>query len=116
MVLLMSLLEVLDMSDSSWCLWFAVVYQKLESIHSAIQELQGEYNIPDKDPSLSLIYTFVEELREPYLTEACVGCTRPFIPPHLLKSIDVLLPEYPERSSEDANRCTTCIAVGDLIQ
>ena len=47
---------------------------------------------------------------------ACVGCTRLFQPAIILKSIGKQLPEYPERSLEDSSRCTTCIAVGDLIQ
>ena len=44
-------------------------YLKLESIHSAVQELAQEYKIPDNDENLDLIYGFVEDLREPYFDE-----------------------------------------------
>jgi len=39
---------------------------KLESIHSALQELQQEFNIPDDHEHLENAYKFTEDLREDY--------------------------------------------------
>ena len=37
---------------------------KLESIHSALQELQQEFNIPDDNLHLENAFKFTEDLRE----------------------------------------------------
>ena len=42
---------------------------KLESIHSALQELQQEFNIPDDHEHLENAFKFTEDLREKYLKE-----------------------------------------------
>jgi len=42
---------------------------KLESIHSALQELQQEFNIPDDYEHLENAYKFTEDLRENYFEE-----------------------------------------------
>ena len=42
---------------------------KLESIHSALQELQQEFNIPDDNLHLENAFKFTEDLRENYLEE-----------------------------------------------
>ncbi len=42
---------------------------KLESIHSALQELQQEFNIPDNHEHLENAFKFTEDLREKYLEE-----------------------------------------------
>ena len=39
---------------------------KLESIHSALQELQQEFNIPDDHEHLENAFKFIEDLREDY--------------------------------------------------
>jgi len=39
---------------------------KLESIHSALQELQQEFNIPDDHEHLENAFKFTEDLREDY--------------------------------------------------
>ena len=39
---------------------------KLESIHSALQELQQEFNIPDNHEHLENAFKFTEDLREDY--------------------------------------------------
>ena len=46
-----------------------VEYTKLESIHSALQELQNRYAIPNDDVDLDNALQFTEDLREPYLKE-----------------------------------------------
>jgi len=46
-----------------------VKYTKLESIHSALQELQNRYAIPNDDVDLDNALQFTEDLREPYLKE-----------------------------------------------
>ena len=46
-----------------------VEYTKLESIHSALQELQNRYAIPDNDVDLNNALQFTEDLREPHLKE-----------------------------------------------
>ena len=46
-----------------------VKYTKLESIHSALQELQNRYAIPNDDIDLDNALQFTEDLREPYLKE-----------------------------------------------
>lgn len=46
-----------------------VEYIKLEGIHSALQELQNRYAIPDNDVDLNNALQFTEDLREPYLKE-----------------------------------------------
>ena len=46
-----------------------IEYTKLESIHSALQELQNRYAIPDNDVDLNNALQFTEDLREPYLKE-----------------------------------------------
>lgn len=40
---------------------------KLESIHSALQELQQEFNIPNDHEHLEIAFKFTEDLREKYL-------------------------------------------------
>jgi len=45
---------------------------KLESIHSALQELQQEFNIPDDHEHLENAFKFTEDLRENYFEE--VNC------------------------------------------
>lgn len=42
---------------------------KLESIHSALQELQQEFNIPDDHEHLEIAFKFTEDLREKYFEE-----------------------------------------------
>ena len=42
---------------------------KLESIHSALQELQQEFNIPDDHEHLENAFKFTEDLREEHLEE-----------------------------------------------
>ena len=42
---------------------------KLESIHSALQELQQEFNIPDNHEHLENAFKFTEDLREEHLKE-----------------------------------------------
>jgi len=42
---------------------------KLESIHSALQELQQEFNIPDDHEHLENAFKFTEDLRENYFKE-----------------------------------------------
>jgi len=44
-----------------------IEYTKLESIHSALQELQNKYAIPDNDVDLNNALQFTEDLREPHL-------------------------------------------------
>ena len=46
-----------------------VEYTKLESIHSALQELLNKYAIPDNDVDLNNALQFTEDLREPHLKE-----------------------------------------------
>jgi hypothetical protein len=43
-----------------------VEYTKLESIHSALQELQNRYAIPNNDVDLNNALQFTEDLREPH--------------------------------------------------
>ena len=45
-------------------------YTKLESIHSALQELQQEFNIPDDDEHLETALILIEDIREEYLISA----------------------------------------------
>ena len=52
----------------------------------------------------------------PQEPQVCRGCGRPFQKAIRLQSILETLFVYPDRSLEDTTRCTTCIAVGDLIQ
>jgi hypothetical protein len=40
---------------------------KLESIHSALQELQQEFDIPNDHEHLEIAFKFTEDLREKYL-------------------------------------------------
>ena len=40
---------------------------KLESIHSALQELQHEFNISSDNEHLEIAFKFTEDLREKYL-------------------------------------------------
>ena len=40
---------------------------KLESIHSALQELQQEFNISSDNEHLEIAFKFTEDLREKYL-------------------------------------------------
>ena len=47
----------------------SIEYTKLESIHSALQELQNRYAIPNDDVDLDNALQFTEDLREPYLKE-----------------------------------------------
>jgi hypothetical protein len=47
-----------------------IEYTKLESIHSALQELQNKYAIPDNDVDLNNALQFTEDLREPHLKES----------------------------------------------
>jgi hypothetical protein len=42
---------------------------KLESIHSALQELQQEFNIPDDHEHLENAFKLTEDLREEHLEE-----------------------------------------------
>jgi hypothetical protein len=44
----------------------SIEYTKLESIHSALQELQQEFNIPDDHEHLENAFKFIEDLREDY--------------------------------------------------
>ena len=44
-------------------------YIKLENIHSALQELQNRYAIPNDDDDLNNALQFTEDLRELYLKE-----------------------------------------------
>ena len=46
-----------------------IEHSKLESIHSALQELQQEFNIPDDHEHLENAFKFTEDLREKYLEE-----------------------------------------------
>ena len=46
-----------------------IEHTKLESIHSALQELQQEFNIPDDHEHLENAFKFTEDLREKYLKE-----------------------------------------------
>ncbi len=46
-----------------------IEYTKLESIHSALQELQNKYEIPNEDVDLKNALQFTEDLREPHLKE-----------------------------------------------
>jgi len=39
-------------------------HTKLESIHSALQELQQDFNIPDDHEYLEIAFKFTEDLRE----------------------------------------------------
>ena len=39
-------------------------HTKLESIHSALQELQQDFNIPDDHEHLEIAFKFIEDLRE----------------------------------------------------
>jgi len=48
----------------------SIEYTKLESIHSALQELQNRYAIPNDDIDLDNALQFTEDLREPYLKES----------------------------------------------
>tara|TARA_R110002074_G_scaffold923_1_gene5634 strand:- start:360 stop:515 length:156 start_codon:yes stop_codon:yes gene_type:complete len=47
-----------------------IEHTKLESIHSALQELQQEFNIPDDHEHLENAFKFTEDLREKYLKES----------------------------------------------
>ncbi len=40
---------------------------KLESIHSALQELQQEFDIPNNHEHLEIAFKFTEDLRKKYL-------------------------------------------------
>jgi hypothetical protein len=42
---------------------------KLESIHSALQELQQEFNIPDDHEHLENAFKFTEDLREEHFNK-----------------------------------------------
>ena len=43
-----------------------IEHTKLESIHSALQELQQEFNIPNDHEHLENAFKFTEDLREDY--------------------------------------------------
>ena len=47
----------------------SIKHTKLESIHSALQELQQEFNIPDDHEHLETAFKFTEDLREKHIKE-----------------------------------------------
>lgn len=45
-------------------------YQKIESIHVALQEVQNKYSIPQDDDDVYTAFELLEDLRDLYFKEA----------------------------------------------